>query len=79
MRHEVFSASSTIGRSATLLQRGDDVFRGFDDDLRFRLEATHSVRGACVRHGASVERIEPTDQDERSAFTHRQSVADVTS
>lgn len=47
-----------LGVAVTLLHRGDNVLRGFDEDIRTRLRDALSHAGLSLRLGCTVDRIE---------------------
>jgi glutathione reductase (NADPH) len=49
-----------LGAETTLLYRGEEILRGFDDDLRTALHAEYERRGIRVICGQVFERIEKT-------------------
>ena len=49
-----------LGSETTLLYRGEEILRGFDDDLRKALHTEYEKRGIRVRCKTSVARIEKT-------------------
>jgi glutathione reductase (NADPH) len=53
---------SGLGSQVSLLYRGDQILRGFDDDLRDGLAAELTRKGIEVRTHAVVHRIEPAGQ-----------------
>jgi glutathione reductase (NADPH) len=55
---EFASVFARLGVSVTLLHRGDNVLRGFDEDIRTRLRDALSHAGVTLRLGCTVERIE---------------------
>jgi len=47
-----------LGSQVTLLYRGDEILRGFDEDLRTALHKEYSAKGIDVRVNASIARVE---------------------
>jgi len=47
-----------LGSQVTLLYRGDEILRGFDDDLRAGLHKEYAAKGIDVRVKASIERVD---------------------
>jgi len=47
-----------LGSKVTLLYRGEEILRGFDDDLRTALHKEYADKGIDVRVKASIARIE---------------------
>jgi len=55
---EFASVFARLGVAVTLLHRGDNVLRGFDEDIRTRLRDALSHAGITLRLGCTVDRIE---------------------
>jgi glutathione reductase (NADPH) len=55
---EFASVFARLGVAVTLLHRGDNVLRGFDEDIRTRLRDAISHAGITLRLGCTVDRIE---------------------
>jgi glutathione reductase (NADPH) len=55
---EFASVFARLGVAVTLLHRGDNVLRGFDEDIRTRLRDALSHAGISLRLGCTVDRIE---------------------
>ncbi len=55
---EFASVFARLGVAVTLLHRGDNVLRGFDEDLRTRLRDGLGHAGITLRLGCTVDRIE---------------------
>ncbi len=55
---EFASVFARLGVAVTLLHRGDNVLRGFDEDIRTRLRDGLSHAGISLRLGCTVDRIE---------------------
>ncbi len=49
-----------LGSEVTLLYRGEEILRGFDDDLRKALHTEYEKKGIHIRCNAGIERIEKT-------------------
>ncbi len=49
-----------LGSHVTLVYRGDNILRGFDDDVRHHLRAEMEKRGIHVITGNTVTAVEPT-------------------
>jgi glutathione reductase (NADPH) len=47
-----------LGSDVTLLHRGDNVLRGFDEDIRVRLKEALAGQGIHLKLGLTLERIE---------------------
>ena len=47
-----------LGSQVTLLYRGDEILRGFDDDLRAALHKEYAAKGIDVRVKATISRLE---------------------
>jgi glutathione reductase (NADPH) len=50
-----------LGSQVTLVYRGENILRGFDDDVRAHLRGEMEARGIKVITGQLVEAIEPQD------------------
>jgi len=50
-----------LGVETTLVYRGDNILRGFDDDVRVQLAAEMEKRGIRIMLGAAHSKIEKTD------------------
>ena len=50
-----------LGSEVTLVYRGDNILRGFDDDLREHLRAEMEKRGIKIVTRKTVEAIEKVD------------------
>jgi glutathione reductase (NADPH) len=48
-----------LGAHVTLVYRGDNILRGFDDDLRHQVRVEMEKRGVHVITGATVSAVEP--------------------
>jgi len=55
---EFASVFARLGVAVTVLHRGDNVLRGFDEDIRTRLHDALAHAGIAFRLGCTVERIE---------------------
>jgi glutathione reductase (NADPH) len=55
---EFASVFARLGVAVTLLHRGDNILRGFDEDLRTRLRDALEHAGITLRLGCTVDRIE---------------------
>ncbi|WP_332696583.1 glutathione-disulfide reductase [Bosea sp. (in: a-proteobacteria)] len=55
---EFASLFARLGVSVTVLHRGDNVLRGFDEDIRTRLREALGHAGITLRLGCTVDRIE---------------------
>jgi glutathione reductase (NADPH) len=56
-----------LGSEVTLVYRGENILRGFDDDLRAHLYAEMEKRGVRIRCGTTVQAVERT----QDTFTAR--------
>ncbi|MGI9465334.1 MAG: glutathione-disulfide reductase [Aestuariivirgaceae bacterium] len=52
-----------LGVDTTLLYRGEQILRGFDDDLRNHLAEEMTRKGISVRTGVNIEAIKPVKGD----------------
>ncbi len=55
---EFASLFARLGVAVTLLHRGDNILRGFDEDIRTRLRDALGHAGITLRLGCTIERIE---------------------
>ena len=55
---EFASLFARLGVAVTLLHRGDNILRGFDEDVRTRLRDALQHAGITLRLGCTVDRIE---------------------
>lgn len=55
---EFANVFARLGVAVTLLHRGDNVLRGFDEDLRVRLRDALGHAGITLRLGCTIDRIE---------------------
>ena len=55
---EFASLFARLGVAVTVLHRGDNVLRGFDEDVRTRLREALAHAGIALRLGCTVDRIE---------------------
>lgn len=64
---EFASLFARLGVAVTVLHRGDNILRGFDDDLRTRLRDALKEAGIAMRLGCTIERIEALPDGARRA------------
>jgi glutathione reductase (NADPH) len=64
---EFASLFARLGVAVTVLHRGDNILRGFDEDLRTRLRDALAHAGITFRLGCTVERIEQLEDGSRRA------------
>lgn len=64
---EFASVFARLGVAVTLLHRGDNVLRGFDEDLRLRLRDALGHAGITLRLGCTIDRIELLPDGSRRA------------
>ena len=64
---EFASLFARLGVAVTVLHRGDNVLRGFDEDLRIRLRDALAHAGITFRLGCTIERIEQLPDGARRA------------
>jgi glutathione reductase (NADPH) len=55
---EFASVFARLGVAVTLLHRGDNILRGFDEDIRTRLRDALAHAGITLRLGCTVDRVE---------------------
>ena len=65
---EFASLFARLGVAVTLLHRGDNILRGFDEDIRTRLRDALAHAGITLRLGCTVERIEEQPDGSRRAY-----------
>ncbi len=65
-----------LGSEVTLVYRGENVLRGFDDDVRAHLHAEMEKRGVRIRCGKTVRAVECT-QDTFTAILSDDSAVEV--
>ncbi len=66
---EFASIFSRLGVHTTIVYRGDQLLRGFDDDLRTGLEAGLIARGVKIIHQTNVLRLRQTGDDITVSFS----------
>lgn len=64
---EFASLFARLGVAVTVLHRGDNILRGFDEDIRTRLREALEHAGIAFRLGCTVERIEALPDGVRRA------------
>jgi len=64
-----------LGSEVTLIYRRDRILRGFDEDLRIKLQEAMQASGIDIRCGTNVEAIETTADGLSVALTSGESVA----
>jgi len=64
---EFASVFARLGVAVTVLHRGDNILRGFDEDIRNRLRDALKEAGITMRLGCTVERIEEMPDGARRA------------
>lgn len=64
---EFASLFARLGVAVTVLHRGDNVLRGFDEDLRIRLREALGHAGITLRLGCTVDRLELLPDGSRRA------------
>ncbi|AMJ59322.1 glutathione-disulfide reductase [Bosea sp. PAMC 26642] len=64
---EFASLFARLGVEVTVLHRGDNVLRGFDDDVRIRLRDALAHAGIALRLGCTIDRIEELPDGARRA------------
>ncbi|QEL22789.1 glutathione-disulfide reductase [Bosea sp. F3-2] len=64
---EFASLFARLGVAVTLLHRGDNILRGFDEDIRNRLRDALMEAGIAMRLGCTIERIEELADGARRA------------
>lgn len=64
---EFASLFARLGVAVTLLHRGDNILRGFDEDIRNRLRDALVHAGITMRLGCTIERIEELADGARRA------------
>lgn len=64
---EFASLFARLGVAVTVLHRGDNVLRGFDEDLRIRLREALGHAGITLRLGCTIDRLELLPDGSRRA------------
>lgn len=64
---EFASLFARLGVAVTVLHRGDNILRGFDEDIRDRLRDALKEAGIAFRLGCTIERIEELPDGTRRA------------
>src|SRR6478609_5184141 len=64
-----------LGSKVTLVYRGDNILRGFDDDVRTHLRAEMEKRGITVRTGVTVEGVDKRGSEFTAQLSDGSSVA----
>jgi glutathione reductase (NADPH) len=64
---EFASLFARLGVAVTVLHRGDNILRGFDDDVRARLRDALKEAGITMRLGCTIDRIEELPDGTRRA------------
>jgi glutathione reductase (NADPH) len=64
-----------LGSSVTLVYRGDNILRGFDEDVRAHVRAEMEHAGISILTGCTVERVEKVGGEFTSHLSHGSSVA----
>ncbi|MBN9456568.1 MAG: glutathione-disulfide reductase [Bosea sp.] len=64
---EFASLFARLGVAVTVLHRGDNILRGFDEDIRNRLRDALKEAGIAFRLGCTIERIEELPDGARRA------------
>jgi glutathione reductase (NADPH) len=64
---EFASVFVRLGVAVTLVHRGENVLRGFDDDVRTRVRDALKRAGVDLRLGTTIAKLEPGREGERTA------------
>jgi glutathione reductase (NADPH) len=64
-----------FGSDVTLIYRGDNILRGFDDDVRARIRAEMENDGITILMGCTVERVDRHGDEFTSHLSNGSSVA----
>jgi glutathione reductase (NADPH) len=64
-----------LGSDVTLIYRGDNILRGFDEDVRAHVRAEMEHEGITVLTGCTVERVEKAGDEHISHLSNGSSVA----
>src|SRR5882757_5934131 len=59
-----------FGSNVTLVYRGDNILRGFDDDVRAHVRAEMEKEGITILTGCTVNRIDKVDKRNKEFTTH---------
>ncbi|CAN7665269.1 glutathione-disulfide reductase [Bosea sp. LjRoot9] len=74
---EFASVFARLGVAVTLLHRGDNILRGFDEDIRTRLRDALAHAGITLRLGCTIDRIELLPDGVRRAHCAKGSPIDA--
>ncbi|WNJ88440.1 glutathione-disulfide reductase [Bosea sp. 685] len=74
---EFASIFARLGVAVTLLHRGDNILRGFDEDIRTRLRDALEHAGITLRLGCTIDRIELLPDGTRRAHCAKGSPIDA--
>lgn len=64
-----------LGSQVSLVYRGDNILRGFDDDVRAHLRAEMEKRGITILTGATVTKVEKHGEDFTAQLSNGSSLA----
>jgi glutathione reductase (NADPH) len=64
-----------LGSSVTVVYRGDNILRGFDEDVRAHVRAEMEHAGITILTGCTVDRVEKVGGEFTSHLSHGSSVA----
>ena len=66
---------SGLGSAVTLIYRGENILRGFDDDVRTHLRAEMERRGIVIATGRTVTAVEPSGAEYRVRLSDNSAIA----
>src|ERR1700712_1557905 len=68
-----------FGSNVTLVYRGDNILRGFDDDVRAHVRAEMEKEGITILTGCTIDRIDKVDKRATEFTTHLSNGSSVAS
>jgi glutathione reductase (NADPH) len=66
---------ASLGSDVTVIYRGDNILRGFDDDVRTHLRAEMEKQGITILTGCTVDRVDRHGREFTSHLSNGSSVA----
>src|ERR1700712_1134089 len=67
------------GSDVTLVHRGDNILRGFDEDVRTHVRAEMEREGITILTGCTIDRIDKVDRRAREFTTHLSNGSSISS
>src|ERR1700712_3388599 len=68
-----------FGSNVTLVYRGDNILRGFDEDVRAHVRAEMEKEGITILTGCTIDRIDKVDRRAREFTTHLSNGSSISS